>query len=140
MTVVVRSLWMHIKLKKVSSCCKEYKVQNIPISVLQLSLSVLMYDRRQQSNLLHNIHIQSMLVVFVLHIDSDYTWIWFYLSDTHYSQFCECVFCRFLWPGWKDRPVWVFCFSHILSICWERPLQQEHFSDCRTPSLQAFFS
>ena len=38
MTVVVRSLWMHIKLKKVSSCYKEYKVQNIPISVLQLSL------------------------------------------------------------------------------------------------------
>lgn len=138
MTVVVRSLRMHIERKKVSSCYKEHKVQNIPIFVLQLSLSVSMYDRRQQSNLLQNIHIQSMRVLFVLHIDC--TWICFYLPGTYYSQFSECVFCRFIWPGWEGKPVCVFsCFCHILSIWWERALQPEHFLTAGLHHCRLFF-
>lgn len=126
-TVVVRSLWAHITLKKVSSCYKEYKVQNIPISVLQLSLSVSMYDRRQQSNLLQNIRMQSMafylscvLIVIVLGFVC--------ISPAHTAVSPAKVYFVGL-PGQDGRagPSVSFPVSHLLSIWWERALQPEHF-------------
>lgn len=117
---------MHTKFEKVSFCYKEYKIQNIPLPVLQLFLYVSMSDRGQLINLLENIHVHNLLVLFVLRCDC--TRISFYLSGTYCRQLCEGVFCGFIWWAWQGRHIRVFsCFSHIPSLWWERALQLEHF-------------
>lgn len=95
-----------------------------------------MYGRRQQSILVQDSHLGSMLVLFVLHIDSGCTWICFYLSGTVSSLDMPLV-------GLSDQdgragPYVFFLVSLISSALGEEAFATGAFAACRTPSLQAF--
>lgn len=134
MTVVLSSLWMHIKQKKISSsyqeCTNNSDLWQYPY--LQRCMT-------EVRHLLQNILVHSMLILFALLINSDCNWICFYLSGTCYSQFCAHACGRLSWPGLRGRRVCFLLFLSYPNRLVGEGFASGAFSDCRTLTA-GFFS
>lgn len=134
MTVVVKSLWMHIKLKKSAPA-----IENIQYKQFLFFSAIVFISRRtkrQQSNLLQDIHIQNifylscLLIVIVI----GFVFIWHLLQSVFYT----CILWDYLARPERQECVWALFASYPQHLMGE-VLQLQYFLTVGLSCCKAFF-